>query len=220
MMNLILTKTFEKPPVNKSEILRYAGAKEITTQVEDILDFCLKEIEGKLCYKVCYGLFPLSISKDSVNLSFKEVKSHSLMKNLENCHSFILFAATIGIEIDRLIAKYGKVSPAKALMFQAIGAERIESLCDKFTEFISQEYGNIRPRFSPGYGDFPLDMQKDFFSILQPDRKIGLTLNSSMLMSPSKSVTAIIGISDKCKEIEKHNCSSCNQKDCSFRRTL
>lgn len=220
MMNTIFTKTFVSPPVNKSEILRYSGVREMTPEVQKLLDCCLEEIKGKLTYSVCYRRFPLSICENAVNLFFTQVKSSSLKKNLEDCHSFILFAATVGIELDRLIARYGRTSPSKALMMQAIGAERIEGLCDKFTEFISEEYGTVAPRFSPGYGDFPLSMQKDFFSVLQPSRKIGLTLNSSMLMSPSKSVTAIIGISDKSKQVKNHSCSECDKEDCIFRRKL
>jgi len=92
-----------------------------------------------------------------------------------------------------MIAKYGRISPVRALFFQAIGAERIESLCNAFCKDIKKDL-NITPRFSPGFGDLPLELQKDIFFALQPHRNIGLTLNESLLMSPSKSVTAIIGI--------------------------
>ena len=77
---------------------------------------------------------------------------------------------------------------------QAIGAERIEALCDCFEADVRGEYGSIRSRFSPGYGDLSLDFQNDLFRVLDCQRTIGLVLNESMLMSPSKSVTAIIGV--------------------------
>ena len=51
-----------------------------------------------------------------------------------------------------------------------------------------------KPRFSPGYGDFPLDFQRDIFATMSLAKNIGITLNNSLLMSPSKSVTAVIGI--------------------------
>ena len=219
-MNTVLTKTFDAPPICRSEILRYAGAKEPDENINTLLEECLCEITDKLSYKVCYALFPLEISENEIDLSFTKTKSEKLCKNLEGCKNFLLFAATVGIEVDRFISRYGRVSPSKALMFQAIGAERIESLCDKFCEFVSKEYGFTKPRFSPGYGDLPLDIQKDFFRVLEPSRKIGLSLTESMLMTPSKSVTAIIGISDIfCKNI-KHNCNECEKTDCSYRRQL
>jgi len=108
----------------------------------------------------------------------------------------VVFGATVGLELDRLIARYSRISPVKALFYQSIGAERIESLCDAFCDEMEPLYapGRTKPRYSPGYGDLPLDVQKAFFAVLDCPRKIGLTLNESMLMSPSKSVTAIIGI--------------------------
>ena len=219
-MNTVFIKTFDPPPINKNEILRYAGAKKALPQTEMLIDECILEAIDKLTYKVCYTHFPLYFEEDYIDLSFVHIKSDNLRKNLSGCSSFVLFAATVGIELDRLILRYGRISPAKALIFQAIGAERIESLCNEFGRFAEKEFGHTVPRFSPGYGDFPLDIQKDFFRVLDPGRKIGLSLNESMLMTPSKSVTAIIGISPSRKENINHNCSECNNKNCNFRRKI
>lgn len=219
-MNTVFTKAFDPPPIDKNEILRYAGAKEALPQIEKLIDECISESIDKLTYKVCYSHLPLSFSGDVINLSFTKVKSDSLRRNLSGCRSFLLFAATVGIEIDRLILKYGRISPSKALIFQAIGAERIESLCNEFSLFAEKEFGHTVPRFSPGYGDLPLDVQRDFFRVLEPSRKIGLTLNESMLMTPSKSVTAIIGISPEKRENINHNCRDCDKGNCNFRRNI
>ena len=71
------------------------------------------------------------------------------------------------------------------------------------------------------YGDLPLEMQKDIFNVLDCSKRIGLTLNESLLMSPSKSVTAIIGISkDKCGRKHEAECKICNKKDCLYRRNV
>ena len=216
MMN-IFTKTYSAPPFDKCEILRYSGTREVTAEIEALMEECLKEADGIFIYKVCYGIFPLSKNGDEVDLSFTKISSKSLSRWLENSHSYILFGATIGIELDRLISKYSRISPSKALMFQAIGTERIESLCDEFCRDMKEEFENLAPRFSPGYGDFPLEIQKEIFTVLDPYRKIGLTLNESLVMSPSKSVTAIVGISD-CNENGGHNCEKCNKPNCLFRR--
>ena len=105
----------------------------------------------------------------------------------------MLFAATIGVGMDRLIARYSALSPSKALALEAIGDERVESLCDYYNDLVADEYKVNAPRFSAGYGDLDLSLQKDIFKAL-PCANIGLTLNDSLLMSPSKSVTAIIGL--------------------------
>ena len=176
---MVYTKTYEAPPVDRREILRYAGVRGDAPEIEILLEECLAEAMDKLTYKVCYGEFPVSF--------FDSVGSKGLKNHLEGCNKAVIFAATVGIGIDRLIARYASVSPTKSLLFGAIGAERIEALCEIF----NKEYGGSR--FSPGYGDLPLEFQKEIFRALDCPRKIGLSLNESMLMSPSKSVTAIIG---------------------------
>ena len=194
---MICNKAYEAPPVDRREILRYAGVRGDAPEIEELLEECLAEAADKLTYKVCYGEFSVIFKDDSIDLGFAETTSTTLRRHLEDCEKIILFAATVGIGIDRLIARYATVSPTKSLLFQAIGAERIEALCDVF----NSEYGGSR--FSPGYGDLPLEFQKDIFSALDCPRRIGLTLNGSMLMSPSKSVTAIIGVKNEHKGISE-----------------
>ena len=199
MAEILCTKSYEEPPFDVGEILRYAGGGQGTAEVSELMERCLSEVRGKLSYKVCYREFPLSSDGERLDLGFVQTASADLKKNLAGCDRLVLFAATIGIGLDRLIAKYSRLSPSMALMLQAIGAERIESLCDLFNEEIraekAKEGKTLRPRFSPGYGDLPLALQKDIFRVLDCPRKIGLTLNESLLMSPTKSVTALIGVS-------------------------
>lgn len=215
-------KTYDEPEFNRKEILRYAGAKDSEPEIEELIDECINELQGKLSYKVCCSELPLLTCEDSLDLTFTKVKSHDLKKNLMGCDSFVLFAATVGIEIDRLIIRYSRISPVRALIFQAIGAERIETLANLFNnevkDMAQSEGKQTAPRFSPGYGDLPLDVQKDIFSYLDCPRKIGLSLNESLLMSPSKSVTAFIGIGNKINVCKKSSCAACTKENCDFRR--
>ena len=198
MVNTVFVRTYCAPDYNKKEILRYAGVSGDAPELNALLQECLDEMAGKLVYRACYREFAVTHYDSYLDLGFIKTESVGLKKNLYGCESIILFAATVGMEIDRLIARYATVSPTKSLMFQAIGAERIESLCEAFCREIAEEKAKIgfqtRPRFSAGYGDFPLEAQKEIFAVLDCSRKIGLTLNQSLLMSPSKSVTAIIGV--------------------------
>ena len=194
---MIYTKTYVAPEINKREIMRYAGVKTPTEEIVALMSEAVEEASSTLTYKVCYGEFPVTISDGTVDFGFARVRSSDLSKNLAGCEKVILFAATVGVGMDRLIARYGVRSPSRALMLQAFGAERIEALCDSFTEDIaSSQYAGytLMPRFSPGYGDLPLEFQSEIFRVLDCPKKIGLSLNESLLMSPTKSVTAIIGI--------------------------
>lgn len=167
-------------------------------EILGLIDECLAEVREMLQYKVCYAILTAKTDSNIISLSCGQITSRNLAKNLSGCDKAIIFAATIGIGIDRLISKYSRLSPAKALCLQAIGAERVEALCNAFCEKMESEFQgkgeSLRPRFSPGYGDLPLETQKMIFSLLDCPKRIGVTLGDTLLMSPSKSVTAFIGI--------------------------
>ncbi|MBR4287879.1 MAG: Vitamin B12 dependent methionine synthase activation subunit [Clostridia bacterium] len=195
------SRFFEPPAVSQKEILRYAGCKGAERKLLGLVEECMREVENKLSYRVCYCRLPVSIQESQVDFGAFSCCSSSLAKNLSGCNEAVLFAATVGIELDRMIERYSRLSPAKAVIFDAIGAERIESLCDVFCHSFAEEENALAiPRFSPGYGDLPLADQKNIFAVLGCEKRIGLVLNDSLLMSPSKSVTAIVGLKEKNKE--------------------
>ncbi len=196
MDTVILEKSYPLSPIDEKEVYRYSGVGEVTPEMEALLRECISLCEGKFKNNLCYGVYEIKSDGESVDFGFSKVKSQTLVKNLKDCNRVIIFCATVGIEIDRLVARYGTISPAKAVMLQAIGAERIESLCNTFNEDIKREYNTV-PRISPGYGDFPLEFQREIFKLLSPSKRMGLTLNESLLMSPTKSVTAVVGVKRK-----------------------
>lgn len=191
---MISVKTYENLPVNEKEIMRYMGCPKPDPQTAELIRDCLSECLGILKYKVCFDKFTISVSENSVEFPFAKADSASLFRHLSGFSDAIVFAATVGIELDRLIMKYSRLSPSRAVCFQAIGAERIEALCDAFCGEL--DFAVKSPRFSPGYADFPLQFQTEIFKALDCPRKIGLSLNSALLMSPTKSVTAIVGVKE------------------------
>lgn len=192
-MNTVYTLNLAEPKINKKEIMRYMLGRGTENILCELIDDCLSEVKGILEYKVCYAKLNMSLNENKIILPCGELESSKLAKNLSSCENVIVFAATVGVGIDRLIAKYSKLSPAKALCFQAIGAERVEALCDDFCRLQEQKGLKLRPRFSPGYGDLSLETQKMIFSLLDCPKRVGITLGDTLLMSPSKSVTAFVG---------------------------
>ena len=194
----VYTKTYSAPAISEKEILRYAGVTSSTEEIAELMAECLDISLGSLSYNVCFAHFPIKHISGGIDFGFSVSSSECLKKNLSDCDSVVLFAATVGSGLDRLIARYSVMSPAKAFMLQAIGAERIEALCNLFNQEISEQAKAdgraTAPRFSAGYGDLPLEFQRDIFKVLDCQRKIGVTLQESLIMLPSKSVTAIIGI--------------------------
>ncbi len=216
MRKAVSVKTYTAlPDYDKCEILRYAGVRgDGDETLQALLGECLQACDGAFTYRVCYA--------ELTKTEFFELfpPSETAKGWTENCEKIVLFAATVGLEIDRLVNRYASVSTAKALLFQAIGAERIEALCDRFCEEFSVDGGVCGRRFSPGYGDFPLTAQREIFALLQPEKHIGVTLLDSYLMSPTKSVTAVFGLKNTpCNETEEEkNCALCGKADCAFKK--
>lgn len=197
-MSAVLTEALTLPPISEREVLRYMGAREATDEVRALLQGVIDEARDCFSGRVCAMECAASIDGSTVDLGFCRVESRDLAKALAGCESVLILAATVGMEIDRLIARYQRISPARALALQALGAERVEALCDAFCNARAEGYSkqglSLRPRFSAGYGDLPLSLQRELFRALDCPKRIGLTLNESLLMSPTKSVTAIVGL--------------------------
>ncbi len=189
----IIKKSFELPPYSEKEILRYAGVVLKENIDSKLLKECTEESAHLFKPMVCYLTLPVKVNEGVVNIGPLSIHSKDLAKNLSQAKKVILFAATIGIDIDRAIQRQSHISPSKALFFQAIGSERVEALCDVFCNYIS-ETNRTSPRFSPGYGDLPLNVQKDVFRLLDCEKHLGLSLSDSLLITPSKTVTAFMGI--------------------------
>ena len=98
---MIRTKTFSAPSVNIKEVLRYAGGGE-----SELVSECVKEAEPVLSYKVCFASVDINLYDGLVDFGFTRVESRNLSKNLSGCSKAVIFAATVGVGIDRLIGKY------------------------------------------------------------------------------------------------------------------
>ena len=183
---------------DRREILRYMRCSDGDPTIDNLVDEAINICKDKLSYKACYAEFEVKIDGSSCDFGFTTVESKSLAERLAGCSGAVVFAATVGLDIDRLILRYGRIRPSLAVAIGAVGTERVEALCDSVSAALGAEYAergaSLKPRYSPGYGDLSLSVQREIFAALGCDRRIGLTLNDSMIMSPSKSVTAIIGI--------------------------
>ncbi|MGN0818405.1 MAG: vitamin B12 dependent-methionine synthase activation domain-containing protein [Candidatus Coproplasma sp.] len=185
--------------IDRGETLRYLGYRRQDTPAEEIsalLSECESLALAAQDLKAVYGIYDISLGQP-LDLGFTRVKSYDLEKNLAGCNKIVMFAATAGIGIDRLIARYSVLSPARAAVLQAMGAALVEGWCDELHASFISEYGANKSRFSCGFGDLPLTLQRDIFAALCVTKNIGITLSDNCFMTPTKSVTAIIGIKEQ-----------------------
>ena len=197
MAGVIYQKSYTLPEVDVREVLRYAGARGNEAEEISCLSEILSEVNSSVCARAVFMELPVRVLSQGVEIGNIKINSLSLMRHLSGSERCAVFFATVGIGVDRLIRKYGAISPLFALVSDAAGSERAEALA----EAVSLDIKNLAmaagykttARFSPGYADFPLEHQRDFFELLSVKTKIGVSLSESFLLSPRKTVSAVIG---------------------------
>ena len=206
------------PPVRREEVLRYAGVRgNPGSEIIGLMEACIRESES---IRTAHFLYvPVPVSQGTVEFQGQKYSGKTLERTLKDSRAALVFAATLGFDMDQLIRRYARTHVSRAHMFQALGAERIESFLDALNA--DQLPGLPEntfpgPRCSPGYGDLPLDMQRDLFAFLGCDRYLGLTLSPSLLITPSKTVTGLIALTD-CPVALKSSCTECAHP-CAFRK--
>ena len=187
-------------------------------QVKALAESCIAELERTAAPKWVYRRESLAVFDDLVQMGPLEVHSESLSGHLSGCTEVILFAATLGTTVDLLLRRCQIASVGRGAAMQAAAAAMIEAFCDECQLELEKTAGlYLRPRFSPGYGDLPLEFQKPLLRFLETDRRIGLTVTDSLIMVPTKSVSAIIGLTPDRQSCRIHKCASCPKTDCPFR---
>ncbi len=191
---MIRTKQYKINDLSVDNVLRYMGIRNNAGDaVRELVEKALPAFLLNVKAKVCFDIFDVTVTDDTVSIDGLTFHSKNLAKHLAGCEKAVLMAATAGASVDRYIARMAVKSSVSELAADAMGTEAIEKICDLFCEELSETY-SITSRFSPGYGDLSLDTQKDMVLYLDTGRKIGLSLTDSLMMAPTKSVTAIVGI--------------------------
>ena len=196
---------------NNQETARYLGYSKLSapdSQIASLIEQAATQMHKIINPKAVFQDFELEITFSTENQNQEnpiiklkdtnfQLQSKDLYNNLKNCHKVYLLACTLGPQVDSLIRKTQFTDQVMASVFQSTGAMYIEEVVDFANNQIAQIEKNqnnfTRPRFSPGFGDVSLEVQKHFFNLL-PCSKIGLSLMDTLIMAPEKSVTAFIGI--------------------------
>jgi hypothetical protein len=210
--------------IDRTEVLRYLqSSKNLKDKnINLLIEESTSEIKNLIKLRYFYQKFPIAITNIGVNVRGTTLilKGKSIKKHLNNSKEIYIMAATLGAQIDKKIFYYEKLSVTKSMIFDACATAAIEEACDQVEAEIKEKAlaaGNedITFRYSPGYGDLGIDIQKEILRILDAPKKIGLTASKYNILLPTKSVTAIIGvITEKMESIQKvPENSSINKSD-------
>ncbi|MGO5052214.1 vitamin B12 dependent-methionine synthase activation domain-containing protein [Lachnospiraceae bacterium LCP25S3_G4] len=208
------------------EAIRYLGYQKyaVDSLTLSLIDNSFCELLSMTVPKSIYRIFQLVwVTEHAFKIGKIEFESKQLSKNLKGCSQVILYAATLGTGVDQLLRKYAIGEMAKVIVLQACATAMLEEYCDETQDIIGKnlqkEKKYLRPRFSPGYGDFDIMHQRAMLDILDAAKKIGISMTDSYMLSPTKSITAIIGVSDHKISCHRKGCELCTKEDCLYRRS-
>ena len=187
MQSIVYKNDFILPPVNENEALRYAGARSGDEATRALLSEAISLLTPVLSPTVIAAEVKTKKTDGTVFIEDIPIASEVLSRYVSERETAYIFCATVGIGADRCIRRYASLSPALSLMLSAVATERVEALCDSFCGSLGK--GTVR--VSPGYADIPLTLNRDILRLLDARRRLGVTLTESLLMTPTKSVTAI-----------------------------
>ncbi len=210
--------------VERSEVLRYLGYRgqaltpELEAQIDDISRLCLEAAQPRSCFEV----FPVEPGPalNGVRLFGEDIRKH--LTGATHC---AVMAATLGFEVERVMLRLGKRSTVSEMIFNAACTALIEAAADECDGRI-RDYARARGlvtgyRYSPGYGDFPLEQQRAVLGLIAADTRLGITLTDSLLMLPKKSVSALVGLYPEELGVKRggSSCERCENRDsCAFRK--
>ena len=189
------TVSADKIKINKNELAR--RLKTDRNFEHSVVDLCIEEFNKVARYGYAYVTVPVEFVRENVcDLGFGNIESTNLYNVLKGCKTAIILAVTTGIDVDRLLNKYSVISASKHFITDAVASAAAESFCDYMDDMLRKN--SAKPhRFSPGYGDLALEIQPQLLGMLNASKNIGITINKSLLMTPVKSITAIMGVCDE-----------------------
>lgn len=198
---------------DRREVARYLGygRNALRPEVASYADACEEELRR--------AVVPRSLVR---RLSVDQLPGESgdLKRHLLHCREAVVYAVTLGAETDRLLRRWSAQTMVKAAVGQAVCAVWLDELCASLSDGLSRELAPgeyLTAPYSPGYGDWSLSVQRPLLELLDAHRRIGLALTEGGMLVPEKSITAVVGISDREEESCRQKCMLCGRTKCPFR---
>ncbi len=206
--------------IDENEVLRYLQYHGPVTSHEILSDVarCSGQILDTARPRAVWRIFDWDPDRPLPGTDFTP-GGQDIRRLLKTCSQVILFGATLGAEVDGLLRRAQIRSMADAVILDCCASAAVENVCDNLCADLAASLpGYLTDRFSPGYGDFPFAQQPEFCRVLDMSRRIGVNLTPGGLMIPQKTVTALLGRSDR-PQPRRSRCESCGMHEtCEFRK--
>ena len=200
--------------VDIDEALRYLGVRGTApAELRRETEAAAARLTSSLRPRYVYQVFPLEKNADDRHLAGTDVilAGSSADVMLAECGSAALLACTLGAQFDAMLLREQARDMSRAAILDACGSAYVEAGCDEAERELATRLPGrfLTDRFSPGYGDLPLDIQRAVGAALNMEKLLGLHVTKSLMLNPVKSVTAVIGIADTPQMARIRGCAYC-----------
>lgn len=228
-----VVQSYDIRSVDRAEVLRYLGyagqelSPELDARVDDVVARCLDVARPRGAVRV----FEVAGrgEKDGAPVvrlggTALELRGRSISEHLDGAVAVGVIAVTAGAGIDAELRRLSFTDRVAQVVFDAAGSALVERAADAAEAGVVAAAADrglfCGSRFSPGYGDLPLATQPVLLAALDAQRALGITLSAELLMSPTKSVTAVVGLFEGPRAAERPSCAACPCADfCVLRRS-
>lgn len=159
----------------------------------ELIEKCKRVLLENTDCRYCAVRVPISCKGNLIDFGYFSTSSNSLEKLLKKCDECFIMAVTLGSKVDLLMKRLEALSVSEHYITDALASALAESAADVAEKNIKKELV-CSMRFSAGYGDFRLEDQSAILELLDARKMLGITLSTSYLMTPQKSITAVLGI--------------------------
>lgn len=206
------------------EAARLLGAShaqaDFAKELQSAYSLLQKISNPRSIYKIC----PVSQTENGIRLSGTEdveIQSNDLKQLFAHSSRAVVLAVTLGAEVDAAIRKQMACDMHRATLLDACASAEVERVCDNLEQqlFAQLSQGEfLTRRFSPGYGDLDIKYSSVLVNAFHTQKEIGLSITQAGMLVPAKSVTAMLGISNR-KEARHRQCSECAANaDCIYKK--
>ena len=207
--------------INVDEALRYLGVPSSGDEaLRSRMEALASELSSRIIPRYSWRVLPIRRDGGQLLLRGLPLPGRSAERMLADCSHAALLVCSLGAEFDLLMRRLQARDMAQAVMLDALGSAYVESACDAAEREIAARFPDIylTDRFSPGYGDLPLTLQPALLDMAEA-RRIGVACTPSLLMTPQKSVSALIGLADRPQMARIRGCAHCSMnKTCTIRK--
>lgn len=221
-------EAYDVTSVDRSEVLRYLGysGQPMTEELEGRIDgevaHCLGVCQPRGVWRT-FEVAGREVRGDGTPVvrlegTSLELAGHSVERHMAGAVAVGVMAVTVGMGVERELRRLSLTDPVAQVVFDAAATTAVERAADACESSLVADarerglYTNFR--FSPGYGDMPLATQPALLSTLDAQRRLGITLSpKSLLMTPTKSVTAVVGMFAEPQPSSHASCADCLCRD-------